>query len=478
MANSNKKALFWTSYSDLMTSLFFAMLVLFVVVVVAMGAANREAVEAKEKLEKALKEANATNTQLQQILRLQDQFNTLTASSSMKYDEEKRMFYAKDFVGIEIFKPNEDVIKDEYIKTVDKVGKDIKELIESLKANNNEFKYQLVIEGTAAIPYKELRAGTYNPDNISMYELSYHRALALYNRWKHLDFRKSNTEIIIAGSGLMVLTVIIRMRIITNALLFKLYLKLKNQMQRRNNIWILLIAILTLSISGCRKASTKGARTHYKEVVSEAKPNESRQREKKSQIDKIVPSTKKLSGAEVFKRYGKAVFMIFTSDGTNNYQGSGFFIGSNGLAVSNYHVFQGTNIGGENIKLSNDENTLYKVSEVIYKCTEPDFIVFRVSCNNSTYIPISKNKPSIGERVYAIGSPRGLENTFSSGEVSQWRGEHLMQISALIDHGSSGGALINEYGEAVGITSGSFYDGSQANLNYAWSIDIVKPYIK
>lgn len=52
-------------------------------------------------------------------------------------------------------------------------------------------------------------------------------------------------------------------------------------MQRRNNIWILLIAILTLSISGCRKASTKGARTHYKEVVSEAKPNESRQREKK-----------------------------------------------------------------------------------------------------------------------------------------------------------------------------------------------------
>ena len=54
----------------------------------------------------------------------------------------------------------------------------------------------------------------------------------------------------------------------------------------------------------------------------------------------------------------------------------------------------------------------------------------------------------------------------------------LMQISALIDHGSSGGALINEYGEAVGITSGTFVDGSQANLNYAWSIDVIKPYIK
>lgn len=201
MATNNKKALFWTSYSDLMTSLFFAVLVLFVVVVVAMGTVNRQVQEAKEKLEKALEDANATNEQLNQILRLQDQFNTLTASSSLKYDEQKRMFYAKDFVGIEIFKPNEAVIKDEYLETVNKVGADIKKLIDTLKVHNRDFKYQLVIEGTAAIPYKELRAGTFNPDNMGMYELSYRRALALYNKWKGLNFRKSNTEIIIAGSG-------------------------------------------------------------------------------------------------------------------------------------------------------------------------------------------------------------------------------------------------------------------------------------
>ena len=201
MATNNKKALFWTSYSDLMTSLFFAVLVLFVVVVVAMGAVNRQVQEAKEKLEKALIDANATNEQLNQILRLQDQFNTLTTSSSLKYDEQKRMFYAKDFVGIEIFEPNKDIIKDEYVETVNRVGKDIKELIESLKANNKDFKYQLVIEGTAAIPYRELKAGTFNPDNVGMYESSYRRALALYNKWKHLNFRESNTEIIIAGSG-------------------------------------------------------------------------------------------------------------------------------------------------------------------------------------------------------------------------------------------------------------------------------------
>lgn len=54
---------------------------------------------------------------------------------------------------------------------------------------------------TAAIPYKALRSKSFDPDQIEMYELSYRRALALYNKWKHLNFRESNTEIIIAGSG-------------------------------------------------------------------------------------------------------------------------------------------------------------------------------------------------------------------------------------------------------------------------------------
>ena len=185
----------------------------------------------------------------------------------------------------------------------------------------------------------------------------------------------------------------------------------------------------------------------------------------------------KLDGSKIFAKYNTAVFMVFTSDGYNGYQGSGFFINSEGLAVSNYHVFQGTNIGAEQIKLA-DSDEIYKVAEVIYSDDEEDFILFRVGVSNTNYIPIAKYKPQVGEKVYAIGSPRGLENTFSSGEVSQWRDKNLMQISALIDHGSSGGALINEYGEVVGITSGSFADGSQANFNYAWSIDAIKPYIQ
>ena len=184
-----------------------------------------------------------------------------------------------------------------------------------------------------------------------------------------------------------------------------------------------------------------------------------------------------LDGATIFSRYGSAVFMIYTYDAVYQHQGSGFFINDSGLAVSNYHVFEGTFVGAEKIKLQGSDEA-YNVKEVIAKSEENDFILFRVEYPGQTnYIPIAPNKPSIGEKVYAIGSPMGLENTFSSGEVSQWRGDNLMQISVLIDHGSSGGALINEYGQVVGITSGTFADGSQANLNYAYSIDVVKPYL-
>ncbi|MDE5881507.1 MAG: serine protease [Muribaculaceae bacterium] len=197
-------------------------------------------------------------------------------------------------------------------------------------------------------------------------------------------------------------------------------------------------------------------------------------------LDVIVSNNRgernKLDGSKIFAKYNTAVFIVFTSDDYKGYQGSGFFINSDGLAVSNYHVFQGTHIGTEQIKLADSEK-VYKVVEVIHSDVNEDFILFRVSASNTNFIPIANFKPQVGEKVYAIGSPRGLKNTFSSGEVSQWRDKNLMQISALIDHGSSGGVLINEYGEAVGITSGSFADGSQANLNYAWSIDVVKPYL-
>ena len=179
----------------------------------------------------------------------------------------------------------------------------------------------------------------------------------------------------------------------------------------------------------------------------------------------VIPAT------EIFKRYDSAVFMVFTTDGYNAYQGSGFFINADGLAVSNYHVFKGTGVGYEIIKLSDGRQ--YKIEKVLAKSEADDYILFRVK-GQFNYIPVSHRKREVGERVYTIGSPKGLENTFSSGEISQIREDNFIQISCPIDHGSSGGVLINRYGEAIGITTGG-RDDSGANLNFAKDIRVV-PY--
>ena len=192
MAKDTRQDSFWTSYADLMTSLFFIMLVLFVICMIQVSRKNIE-------LGIALRGATIKNEQYEQLLQMNEQFNLLSKSTCLEYDSVKRMFYAKDLVGIEIFYPDEDNIKDEYIDTVDKIGQDLIAILKELGKNN--FSYQLVIEGTAAIPWSSLQNNSFNPDSKYAYELSYRRALALYNAWRRYDFRQYNTEIIIAGSG-------------------------------------------------------------------------------------------------------------------------------------------------------------------------------------------------------------------------------------------------------------------------------------
>lgn len=188
-------------------------------------------------------------------------------------------------------------------------------------------------------------------------------------------------------------------------------------------------------------------------------------------------TTVKLSPQDIFATYSPAVFMIFTSSGYNQFQGSGFFINSSGLAVSNYHVFEGTAIGYETIKLQDGRQ--YKLKDVIFKDKANDIMIFTIDAGTTSfkYLPLSTRLPRVGDKAYAIGSPRGLENTFSSGEISQLRENHIIQISVPIDHGSSGGALINEYGEAIGITSAGL-DDSGANLNFAVSTEVIRKYLK
>ena len=190
-------------------------------------------------------------------------------------------------------------------------------------------------------------------------------------------------------------------------------------------------------------------------------------------------SRSELSAKKIFKAYNSAVFMIYGGDNYNVGQGSGFVINPGGLAISNYHNFSGMLAIG--VKMYG-KNKLYKLrkEDVLAYDEAEDYIIFQLPMailsdfgkKQFDYIPVSQTRLEIGDKVIAIGSPRGLENTLSSGEVSQFRDyPYSIQINAPIDHGSSGGALINEYGEAVGITSAG-RDDSGANLNFA--IDLIR----
>ncbi|MBT7040932.1 MAG: trypsin-like serine protease, partial [Bacteroidetes bacterium] len=81
---------------------------------------------------------------------------------------------------------------------------------------------------------------------------------------------------------------------------------------------------------------------------------------------------------------------------------------------------------------------------------------------------------NIGENVFAIGNPLGLEKTLSKGIISGYRGDdnELIQTDTDVTHGSSGGPLFNMRGEVLGITSMVLKSGG-ANLNFAISIELL-----
>lgn len=192
MSSKKRKDSFWLSYSDLMTSLFFVMLVLFIVCIVKMKSVNTE-------LTNALNTANATKDQLEKILQLDKLFEEISKSTTLRYNEEQKTFIAKDFEGIEIFQPEDDEIKAEYLHTVEKVGRDLEKLLNVLQ-QNSAFKYLLIIEGNSA----NKSVSPMDKDRGYNYRLSYDRALALYNYWrtKGINLRRYGTEIQICGSGL------------------------------------------------------------------------------------------------------------------------------------------------------------------------------------------------------------------------------------------------------------------------------------
>jgi len=145
--------------------------------------------------------------------------------------------------------------------------------------------------------------------------------------------------------------------------------------------------------------------------------------------------------------------------------GSGFFVGD-GQIATNLHVVEGAASGyaklvGKEMKLNIEGWTALDKERDLIILKVPTFGPEVISLGNSDLV-------EVGETVYAVGNPRGLEGTFSDGIISSIRlldGDKLIQITAPISPGSSGGPVLNQKGEAIGVSVLSIRDGQ--NLNFA-----------
>jgi putative serine protease PepD len=192
--------------------------------------------------------------------------------------------------------------------------------------------------------------------------------------------------------------------------------------------------------------------------------------------------TKALSVNGVYRKAGPGVVEITTTtsssssgnspfpfggSGGSQAQGSGFVYDSNGHIVTNDHVVQ----GATKVSVTFADGSKYSATVV---GTDPstDLAVLKVDAPSSKLHPLTLGDSSnlqVGDGVVAIGSPFGLDETVTSGIVSalgrdisalnNYTISGAIQTDAAINHGNSGGPLLNMAGEVVGVTSQIESDG-------------------
>ncbi|QAY66714.1 stalk domain-containing protein [Paenibacillus protaetiae] len=210
--------------------------------------------------------------------------------------------------------------------------------------------------------------------------------------------------------------------------------------------------------------------TQTVQITSESAIWEKEYAEWQNDQNQAVSDSAKMTAEQIVDQYDGSIVMVNTvySDGTGI--GSGIVVGDHYI-LTNYHVVNGAT--------SATIDTIYgdtlTVQGVAAYDDNTDLAIIQTKESLSNYyidpVPVTTSFQAVkGGKVYAIGSPLGVQNTVSEGLISNVTRDgmvSMIQTNAPIDHGSSGGALFNEYGQLIGITSSGLE--SQANLNYAVS---------
>lgn len=169
---------------------------------------------------------------------------------------------------------------------------------------------------------------------------------------------------------------------------------------------------------------------------------------------------------EINEQAIKYVGEIIVYDKNGNAVGvaTGFVYSSDGKIITNYHVIEGAYSAQITIN-----GKVHIIQSVLAYDAKIDLAVLKIEANNLPHATICSKEIAVGKKVYAIGSSRGLTNTFSQGIVTYYNrvvdGVSHIQHDASITNGNSGGPLINEYGEVIGINTWGLMDSQ--NLNFA-----------
>jgi S1-C subfamily serine protease len=179
--------------------------------------------------------------------------------------------------------------------------------------------------------------------------------------------------------------------------------------------------------------------------------------------------SKEFDASELFKKGSPAVVTITTQSGF----GSGVLVDPAGVVVTNLHVVNSAL--KPSIRLANGD--IYDDIGVVDFDSRKDLVLRKIKGFKLPSVELGDSDTlSIGNTVFAIGAPKGLELSLSQGIVSGIRdsgdGYRIIQMTAAISPGSSGGGLFDDKGRLIGITSYHMKDGE--NLNFALPVNYIR----
>ncbi len=215
-----------------------------------------------------------------------------------------------------------------------------------------------------------------------------------------------------------------------------------------------------------------------KDANKEAKADKDAKK-KEIPIDKLKPMTP----AEIFKTYASSVVTIevLTLGIKVKGGGTGFLLDDKGTIATNHHVID----HASEIRVKFFEGEWISEVEILDKDPELDLALLRVKADGELK-PVRMGDSDdivVGERVISIGNPLGLEHTLTDGLVSSrriWNKKKMIQMSAPVSPGNSGGPLFNEKGLVIGVTTaklGNKFNRGE-NLNLAVPVNVLKDMIR